>query len=126
MVPVVYFLVIFSIVVHGLSIPALDMYYRWQKVPPVSDSEPTIMPIRSENEPLPNNAYKSAKRHSIVVNNRFSRPVADSELARWRDGADNRSMDSFGDKRNADEDYGNELYPVHTLRSNRIEFAERV
>jgi hypothetical protein len=126
MIPVVYFLVLFSIIVHGLSIPALDMYYQWQKVPPVSDSEPTEIHVRSENEPLPNNAYKSSKRQSVIVNNRFSRPMDHSELARWRDGAANASMNSFGDKKDADGSHGDPVYPVHVLQPNRFEYGGRV
>ena len=37
MIPCVYFLVIFSIVVHGLSIPALDLFYKWRKVEPIQE-----------------------------------------------------------------------------------------
>lgn len=39
MVPVVYWLVLFSIVVHGLSIPALNAFYVWKGVQPVQDEE---------------------------------------------------------------------------------------
>jgi NhaP-type Na+/H+ or K+/H+ antiporter len=86
MVPVVYFLVIFSIVVHGLSIPALDIFYRWKGVPPICESEPAEIRILSENEALPNNAYSNPKRKSVIVHNRFSRPVGmgpGHELRRW-------------------------------------------
>lgn len=83
MVPTVYFLVIFSIVVHGLSIPALDAFYRWKKIPPISDSNPTEIPVRREKEALPSNAYYNSKRGSIIVNNRFSRPPPQDELPQW-------------------------------------------
>ncbi|KAF2180912.1 Na(+)/H(+) antiporter 1 [Zopfia rhizophila CBS 207.26] len=84
MIPVVYWLVIFSIVVHGLSIPALDAFYRWKKIPPISESEPAEIRILSENEPLPNNAYNNPKRNSIIINNRFSRPISGGpRLIRW-------------------------------------------
>jgi sodium/hydrogen antiporter len=39
MVPVVYWLVLFSIVVHGLSIPALNAFYVWKGVEPVRDED---------------------------------------------------------------------------------------
>lgn len=37
--PVVYWLVLFSIVVHGLSIPALDIIYRYMGVQPIQNDE---------------------------------------------------------------------------------------
>jgi hypothetical protein len=86
MVPVVYWLVIFSIVVHGLSIPALDAFYRYKKIPPISEAEPAEIRVLSDNEPLPNNAYSNRKRNSIVIHNRFSRPQSMGpglELYRW-------------------------------------------
>ena len=39
MAPVVYFMVVFSIVVHGLSIPALNVFYHWRGVPPLDGAE---------------------------------------------------------------------------------------
>lgn len=86
MIPVVYFLVIFSIVVHGLSIPALDAFYRYKGVAPIVESEPVEIRVLSDNDALPNNAYTNAKRNSVIVHNRFSRPVSigpDPELYRW-------------------------------------------
>lgn len=84
MIPVVYFLVVFSIFVHGLSIPALDIFYRWKKVPPICEEEPTEIRVLSENQVLPNNAYVNNKRKSIIVHNRFSRPAGlEQELHRW-------------------------------------------
>ena len=73
MIPVVYWLVFFSIVVHGLSIPALDAFYRWRKIPPITEEEPSEIQVLSENEALPNNAYVTGHRRSMVVHNRFSR-----------------------------------------------------
>ncbi|EUC44648.1 hypothetical protein COCMIDRAFT_6068 [Bipolaris oryzae ATCC 44560] len=86
MVPIVYFLVNFSIVVHGLSIPALDAFYRYKKILPISEAEPAEIRALSVHEALPNNASMSTKRNSIYVHNRFSRPVStgpDPELYRW-------------------------------------------
>jgi sodium/hydrogen antiporter len=85
MVPVVYWLVLFSIVWHGLSIPALDAFYRWKGVPPIIEEEPVEIRITSENDALPSNAYANPKRKSIIVHNRFSRPIsgAGPELYRW-------------------------------------------
>lgn len=74
MIPVVYWLVLFSIVFHGLSIPALDLFYRWKGVPPIVEDSPTEVQVLSTTEALPNNAYKDpTKRGSIMVMNRFSR-----------------------------------------------------
>ena len=77
MIPVVYWLVLFSIVVHGLSIPALNAFLKWRGVPPIQDGQegPVEVDVLSTHEPLPKNARRSSdpKRRSIVVNNRFSR-----------------------------------------------------
>lgn len=74
MIPVVYWLVLFSIVFHGLSIPALDIFYRWKGVQPIVEDSPAEVKVLSTTEALPNNAYKDpSKRGSIMVMNRFSR-----------------------------------------------------
>ncbi|GKZ97030.1 hypothetical protein AnigIFM59636_011780 [Aspergillus niger] len=73
MVPVVYWLVLFSIVVHGISVPALNALYSLLKVPRICDHPVTVV-LLSENEPLPNNSTMDPQRHSMVLNNRFSRP----------------------------------------------------
>jgi hypothetical protein len=88
MVPVVYFLVLFSIIVHGLSIPALDAFYRYKKIPSIEESEPAEVRMLSVTEPLPPNARFDEKRNSIYAHNRFSRPVSMTqgpgpELYRW-------------------------------------------
>ena len=71
---VVYFLVIFSIVVHGLSIPALDAFYRWRGVEPIKEGLGVEVRLLSNNEALPANSERHPRRSSIVVHNRFSRP----------------------------------------------------
>ncbi|KAL4895231.1 Sodium/hydrogen exchanger family-domain-containing protein [Aspergillus ambiguus] len=82
-VPVVYWLVFFSIVVHGLSVPLLNGLYRAFNVPRVCD-HPVEVLLLSEHEPAPNNSTVDRQRHSVIVNNRFSRsPESESE-----DGAD--------------------------------------
>lgn len=74
MIPVVYWLVLFSIIFHGLSIPALDLFYRWKGVQPIVEDNPTEVQVLSSTEALPNNAYKDpSKRNSVMVMNRFSR-----------------------------------------------------
>jgi hypothetical protein len=70
---VVYWLVLFSVIVHGLSVPILYVFYRVFKVPKVHD-HPVEVLILSENEPLPNNSVVDPQRRSVLVHNRFSEP----------------------------------------------------
>jgi hypothetical protein len=74
--PVVYFLVLFSIVVHGLSIPALEIIYRWQKVEPIVEMEPVMERRFSVSSALPNNAHVDQMHGSVIRHNRFSRAVS--------------------------------------------------
>lgn len=69
----VYWLVFFSIVIHGLSVPILHLIYRLRKVPKVHDEHPIEIVLLSTNEPLPANSTANAQRHSAILNNRFSR-----------------------------------------------------
>lgn len=70
---VVYWLVLFSIIVHGLSVPVLNILYKIFKVQPVRD-HPVEIHMLSENEPLPNNSILlDGQRQSVIVNNQFSR-----------------------------------------------------
>ncbi|KAJ5689822.1 Cation/H+ exchanger, partial [Penicillium macrosclerotiorum] len=71
MIPVVYWLVFFSIIVHGLSIPVLNSIYEWLRVPAIRDNPVEIL-LLSENEPVPNNSVVDRQTHSVTVNNRFS------------------------------------------------------
>jgi NhaP-type Na+/H+ or K+/H+ antiporter len=90
MIPVVYFLVIFSIVVHGLSIPALDAFYRYKKIPAIEEAEPAEIRVLSVHDALPNNTRVDTKRNSVYQHNRFSRPVSmgpGPELYRWNNQA---------------------------------------
>lgn len=76
---VVYWLVLFSIIVHGLSVPVLNIFYRMFKVQPVRD-HPVQIHLLSESEPLPNNSVLlDGQRQSVLVNNQFSRVPEDSE-----------------------------------------------
>merc|ERR1711977_684044 len=70
--PVIYWLAFFSIVFHGLSIPALNAFYVWKGVEPIVEDDAVEITMRSDNEPLPNNAYVNPKRGSVIVSNRFS------------------------------------------------------
>lgn len=71
--PVVYFLVLFSIVVHGLSIPALDVIYRVMKVPTITEDAVEIR-RKSIHITAPINAFE-ADKETFIAYNRFSRPV---------------------------------------------------
>jgi hypothetical protein len=74
--PVVCFLVLFSILVHGLSIPALELIYRWRGVKPIVESEPSLVRRRSISEPLPPNSHMDPRCGSVVRHNRFSRVIS--------------------------------------------------
>ncbi|KAG8156784.1 hypothetical protein KVR01_013389 [Diaporthe batatas] len=74
MIPVVYWLVLFSIIFHGLSIPALDLFYRWKGVQPIVEDNPAEVQVLSSTQALPNNSYRDpSKRNSVMMMNRFSR-----------------------------------------------------
>ena len=75
MIPVVYWLVVFSIIWHGLSIPALDAFYRWRGIQPIEEDEPFEERRLSVSDPLPNNSFIHPKRGSVVRHNRFSRSM---------------------------------------------------
>lgn len=84
--PVVYWLVLFSIIFHGLSIPALNAFYRYKGVQPIVEEVPAEIRVLSNNDALPSNAYNNPRRNSVIVHNRFSRPVSSGpgpELYRW-------------------------------------------
>ncbi|KAK8059298.1 Sodium/hydrogen exchanger family protein [Apiospora saccharicola] len=84
--PVVYWLVLFSIVVHGLSIPALNLVYRWYGVPPISTDAVEIK-RSSVYVPAPANAVANGSQ-TFLAYNRFSRPVFNQAavLPRWQQG----------------------------------------
>lgn len=73
--PVVFFLVLTSIVVHGLSIPALSAIYRAYGVQPIADDAVQLR-RQSIHVPAPANARPdSADGDYFVAYNRFSRPA---------------------------------------------------
>lgn len=79
--PVVYWLVVFSIFWHGLSIPALNMYYKWTGVQPITDEDgPAEVLQLSASNPAPKNSTVNEKRGSIMINNRFSRVYNTAEM----------------------------------------------
>ncbi|KUL90879.1 hypothetical protein ZTR_00942 [Talaromyces verruculosus] len=71
MIPVVYWLVLFSIIIHGLSVPILHLIYKLRKVPRVHDEHPTEVVLLSNNEPLPANSTANPQRRSAILNNRL-------------------------------------------------------
>lgn len=73
MIPVVYWLVLFSIVVHGLSIPALSAIYSYYGVKPIQE-DPVEVRRLSMRVPTPVNAAVG-DRQTFIAFNRFSRPV---------------------------------------------------
>jgi len=86
--PVVYWLVLFSIVVHGLSIPGLNFIYKMMNVPAIQDESPVEVQLLSSNTALPKNSKANPNRKSVMVNNRFSAAPGmviggPTELSRW-------------------------------------------
>lgn len=77
MIPVVYFLVLFSIIVHGLSIPALNLIYEYKGVKPITE-DAVELKRRSVHAALPNNAV-AGDVDTYIAYNRFSRPVFDTD-----------------------------------------------
>lgn len=73
--PVVYWLVLFSIVVHGLSIPGLNMIYTYMGVKPIQEDAVEIRRA-SMRVATPVNAVPG-DRDTFIAYNRFSRPVFD-------------------------------------------------
>lgn len=82
--PTVYWLAFFSIVVHGLSIPALSQFYKFMGVQPVQD-DAVEMRRASVHVAPPSNAIEGDDS-TFIVYNRFARPVlSTSGLPQWRD-----------------------------------------
>ncbi|KAF5251858.1 hypothetical protein FANTH_3040 [Fusarium anthophilum] len=94
--PVVYFLVLFSIIVHGLSIPALNIYYHYTGKAPIRDDAVEMRRL-SVRVATPPNAIAGDK-DTFIAYNRFSRHVDPSAL----NLPSRRSMDDHSD----DEDLG--------------------
>ncbi|KAK4243449.1 putative Na(+)/H(+) antiporter [Corynascus novoguineensis] len=84
MIPVVYWLVLFSIVVHGLSIPALNAIYRACGIQPIREDAIELRRM-SARVPTPVNATVTsgyaAGESTFIAYNRFSRPVFDNDAA---------------------------------------------
>lgn len=81
MVPVVYFLVLFSILVHSLSIPALELIYKWRGVEPITEIAPVVENRMSVTEALPANSHLGVGG-SVVRHNRFSQAIVSPVISR--------------------------------------------
>ena len=98
--PVVYWLVLFSIVVHGLSIPALNLIYSYMGVQPIKEDSVEIRRT-SMSVATPVNAVPG-DQDTFIAYNRFSRPVFDaSQLPVVRDPPSREMypMDQFDDEK---------------------------
>lgn len=91
--PVVHWLVLFSVVVHGLSMPALDWAYRYWKVEPVRDEGAVEM---WPEEGRGGDAAGVTNRDAFSQCTRFWWPGEDVELSRLGCGL---SADGPGEKR---------------------------
>ncbi|CVK86554.1 related to Na+/H+-exchanging protein [Fusarium mangiferae] len=89
--PVVYWLVLFSIIVHGLSIPALNIFYHYTEKAPIQDDAVELRRI-SVRVATPPNAIAGDK-DTFIAYNRFSRHVDPSAVGL----PSNRSVDSLSD-----------------------------
>ncbi|KAI0381097.1 Sodium/hydrogen exchanger family-domain-containing protein [Hypomontagnella monticulosa] len=99
--PVVYFLVLFSILVHGLSIPVLSAIYKFCKVRPITEDAVEIR-RRSIYMATPVNAFMG-DRDTFIVYNRFFRPLANFPTLpiihpRTRHDSDSVSTDDEAEK----------------------------
>lgn len=98
--PVVYWLVLFSIVVHGLSIPALNIIYTYMGIKQIKDDS-VEMRRMSRTIATPANAVP-ADQDTFIAYNRSSRPVFDaSQLPIVRDppGREMYTMGDYGDEK---------------------------
>ncbi|KAF6795825.1 Na(+)/H(+) antiporter C3A11.09-like protein 1 [Colletotrichum sojae] len=75
--PVVYWLALFSIIVHGLSIPVLSAIYGLAGIEPIQEDAVQLR-RRSVRVPPPSNAIEG-DRDTFIAFNRFSRPNLSSE-----------------------------------------------
>ncbi|KAF5568527.1 Na(+) H(+) antiporter [Fusarium phyllophilum] len=96
--PVVYFLVLFSIIVHGLSIPALNIFYHYTGKAPIREDAVEMRRL-SVRVATPPNAIAGDK-DTFIAYNRFSRHVDPSALNLPSNVR--RSLDDHSD----DEDLG--------------------
>ncbi|KAH8898855.1 Sodium/hydrogen exchanger family protein [Thozetella sp. PMI_491] len=121
--PVVYWLVLFSIVVHGLSIPALNLIYTYYGVQPIQE-DAVELKRKSIHVATPANAIEGDKE-TFIAYNRFSRQVFSQDelpiLGREADKPSNRlswRLDP-GDTDSIDEEKR-----IATIRSRALGYAK--
>jgi len=78
--PVVYWLVLFSIVVHGLSVPGLSLTYKFLGTKRIVDDAISVR-RKSVHVPRPANAVEGDSEYFIAFN-RFSRPIFPADVPR--------------------------------------------
>ncbi|TKW48158.1 Na(+)/H(+) antiporter 1 [Colletotrichum tanaceti] len=93
--PVVYWLALFSIVVHGLSIPVLNLVYEYAGVRPIQEDAVAVR-RRSVRVPPPSNAVEG-DRETFIAFNRFSRPNLSTESLSHCKSGDNDDDDCDDD-----------------------------
>ncbi|EWZ01455.1 hypothetical protein FOYG_01077 [Fusarium oxysporum NRRL 32931] len=98
--PVVYWLVLFSIIVHGLSIPALNIFYHYTGKAPIQDDAVELRRI-SVRVVTPPNAIAGDK-DTFIAYNRFSRHIDPSAASL----PSNRSRDDNSFSDDDDDDLG--------------------
>ncbi|KAI0157097.1 Na(+)/H(+) antiporter 1 [Hypoxylon sp. FL1284] len=112
--PVVYFLVLFSILVHGLSIPILSVIYNYRNVRPITEDAVQLQ-RRSVYMATPVNAFMG-DRDTFIAYNRFFRPlvnIASLPLIRPRSHKDNKSVSTDSEE----ERKQRQLLDIHRLDS---------
>ncbi|KAI1080201.1 Sodium/hydrogen exchanger family protein [Whalleya microplaca] len=94
---VTYFLVFFSIVVHGLSIPVLNIIYHYAGVPTIKE-DAIRMKRKTVYSALPANAVNTDS-DTVIAYNRFSRPVVNpADLSLLRGAARPGAMSPIQDE----------------------------
>ncbi|KAH6681124.1 Na+/H+ antiporter 2 [Plectosphaerella plurivora] len=119
--PTVYWLAFFSIVVHGLSIPVLNQFYKFLGVQPVQD-DAVEMRRASIHVAAPSNAIEGDDS-TFIVYNRFARPVLNvSGLPDWRD-ENPAEKDTDFNARDSEETVGENRRRNRSMSRNTIRFA---
>ncbi|KLU86018.1 Na(+)/H(+) antiporter [Magnaporthiopsis poae ATCC 64411] len=109
LVPSVYFLVMFSIVVHGLSIPVLDMAYRYLGVEPVTDDAVQMRRKSAHVAPPANARVDSSDSEYFVAYNRFSRPVPNNRRTVIIDGRKIQGLPQYNNANNGGAAQGSDV-----------------
>ncbi|KAH7050131.1 plasma membrane antiporter [Macrophomina phaseolina] len=92
--PTVYWLVLFSIVFHGLSVPLLAFAYKRMNVPPVQECAIEILPFPS-TAPFPRDSKVFERREESVI-------VEEKKVRNFSWGGSERTASFDDDKRSLD------------------------